>query len=328
MASQSQTPPVGGLRPGQARELRVSELANRQRGVVTWEQLLAIGFEPAGIKRRLADGRLRGLHRGVYVVGQQPLSTHSRWLAAILAYGEGALLSHRSAAALWGLAKPRSSAVDVTASAGRQGIRRREGIWIHRGRLHPEDRAARGEIPVTTVARTLFDLAEFASLEQLESAWEEADRLNLLQLRSVERVCERGYGRRALKPIRRLLTEARTPEITRSPLEDRFAAFCRAHRLPTPSFNTTLLGYEIDALWPAQRLAAELDSWEFHRHRAAFEKDRARDAVLQVAGYRTIRITDRRLTNDPTTLLKQLQALLRPNASRSPTEPRSGSGQG
>jgi very-short-patch-repair endonuclease len=200
--------------------------------------------------------------------------------------------------------------VDVTAPAGRQGIRRREMIWIHRGRLHPEDRAIRAGIPVTTVARTLFDLAEFVSLKRLESAWEEADRLNLLQLSAVEGVCERGYGRRALRPIRRLLTEARAATITRSPLEDDFAAFCREHRLPTPSFNTTVLGFEVDALWPQQRLAAELDSWEFHRHRAAFERDRARDAALQVAGYRTIRITDRRMNNEAPTLASELRALL------------------
>jgi very-short-patch-repair endonuclease len=293
------------------RERELGELAIRQRGVVTWEQLLAVGFEPTGIKRRLGDRRLHSLHRGVYAVGHLDLSLQSRWLAAVLAYGEQALLSHRSAAALWGLAKPWMPAADVTAPTGRQGIHRRERIWIHRGRLHPEDRVVRAGIPVTTVARTLFDLAEFVSLKHLESAWEEADRLNLLQLNAIERTCERGYGRRALKPIRRLLAEARAPQVTRSPLEDVFAAFCREHRLPMPSFNTTALGYEIDALWPAQHLAAELDSWEFHRHRAAFERDRARDAALQAAGYRTIRITGRRLTNEPTTLLKQLRALLR-----------------
>ena len=160
------------------------------------------------------------------------------------------------------------------------------------------------------MARTLFDMAEFDSTKRLESAWEEADRLNLLRLREVEGVCERGYGRRALRPIRRLLAEARATTITRSPLEDDFAAFCREHRLPMPSFNTTALGYEIDALWPAERLAAELDSWEFHRHRAAFERDRARDAALQVAGYRTLRITDRRMNKEASALASELRALL------------------
>jgi very-short-patch-repair endonuclease len=219
-------------------------------------------------------------------------------------------LSHRSAAALWGLARQRSPLIDVTAATGRQGIHRREGIFIHRGRLHPEDRAVRGGLPITTVARTLFDLAEFTSLKRLESAWEEADRLSLLQLTASEEVCERGYGRRALKPIRRLLAEARAATITRSPLEDEFAAFCRDHDLPMPSFNTTVLGFEVDALWPGERLAAELDSWEFHRHRAAFERDRARDTALQVAGYRTIRITHRRLENDGPALVAQLRRLL------------------
>jgi hypothetical protein len=103
------------------------------------------------------------------------------------------------------------------------------------------------------VARTLFDLAEFVSLKRLESAWEEADRLNLLRLSAVEAICERGYVRRALRPIRHLLAEACAATVTRSPLEDAFAAFCREHRLPTPSFNTTVLGFEVDALWPPQR---------------------------------------------------------------------------
>jgi very-short-patch-repair endonuclease len=250
------------------------------------------------------------VHREVFAVGHLKLSQQGRWLAAVLAYGERALLSHRSAAALWGISRPWAPAVDVTAPAGRQGIRRREKIWIHRGRLHAEDRAVRGGIPVTTVSRTLFDMAEFVSLKRLESAWEEADRLNLLQLRAVEGVCERGYGRRALRPIRRLLAEARAATITRSPLEDDFVAFCRKHRLPMPSFNTTILGYEVDALWPAQRLAAELDSWEFHSHRAAFERDRIRDTALQVAGYRTIRVTHRRLHNEATALARELRALL------------------
>jgi very-short-patch-repair endonuclease len=169
---------------------------------------------------------------------------------------------------------------------------------------------------VTTVARTLFDMAEFVSLKRLESAWEEADRLGLLELRKIGRVCERGYGRRALRPIRRLLAEARAATITRSPLEDEFAAFCRDHGLPSPSFNTTVLGFEVDALWPRQRLAAELDSWEFHRHRAAFERDRSRDITLQVAGYRTIRITHRRLTQKALALAKDLRALLTADAGR------------
>jgi len=309
MRGPSQTRPGGG-REGVQREREIAALAEQQHGVVAQRQLIALGLSQRAIECRLESWRLRLVHREVYVVGHSQLSTQGRWVAAVLAYGEGALLSHRSAAALWGLARPRTSVVDVTAPAGRQGIRRRQRIWIHRSRLYPEDRALQAGIPVTTVARTLFDMAEFDSTKRLESAWEEADRLNLLRLREVEGVCERGYGRRALRPIRRLLAEARATTITRSPLEDDFAAFCREHRLPMPSFNTTALGYEIDALWPAERLAAELDSWEFHRHRAAFERDRARDAALQVAGYRTLRITDRRMNKEASALASELRALL------------------
>lgn len=297
------------------RERRLAGLGARQHGVVARQQLLALGFGDEAIKLRLDAGRLHRVHGAVFALGHSCIDETGRRWAAVLAYGKGASLSHRSAAVLWGLIRRRPGTTDVTAGTGRQGIDRRAGIFVHRGKLNPQDRTVRAGLPVTTVARTLFDLAEFVTFKRLESAWEEADRLNLLQLNAVEQVCERSYGRRALKPIRHLLAEARAPQITRSPLEDVFATFCREHGLPTPSFNTTVLGFEVDALWPKQRLAAELDSWEFHRDRAAFERDRARDAALQVAGYRTIRITDRRLTSEPTVIHKQLRALLQTSVS-------------
>jgi very-short-patch-repair endonuclease len=190
-------------------------------------------------------------------------------------------------------------------------LRRRDGVWIHRGRLHPEDRGERAGIPVTTVARTLFDYAEVVDFQRLEYAWEEADRLKLLRLREVEQVCERGYGRRALKPIRRLLAEARVIARTRSPLEDRFQGFCRHFDLPPHSTNVGVLGKEVDVLWPAAKLIAELDSWEFHSHRAAFQRDRARDTRLLVAGYRTIRVTHDRLDKEASVLATEIRGLLR-----------------
>lgn len=306
MTPETQTPPPSG----RERERQVARLATRQHGVVARRQLLALGYGEEAIKLRLDAGRLHPLHREVFALGHPRISETGRRWAAVLAYGDEALLSHRSAAALWGLARQRSAVIDVTATIGRQGIHRRAGIFIHRGRLNGEDRTERGGMAVTTVARTLFDLAEFVDLKRLESAWEEADRLKLLELRAIERVCERGYGRRALRPIRRLLTEARAPIVTRSPLEDRFAAFCHEHRLPMPAFNTTVLGFEIDAIWPRRRLALELDSWEFHHHRAAFERDRARDTALQAAGYRVLRVTDRRLKSDAVALASELRQLL------------------
>jgi very-short-patch-repair endonuclease len=309
------TPPAQTrLGEGRRRERKLSRLAARQHGVVTRRQLLALGFGAEAIKVRLDAERLHALHREVFAVGHPRIPEAGRRWAAVLAYGEKALLSHRSAAALWGLTRQHPRIIDVTATTGRQGIDRRVGLFIHRGRLHPEDRTERGGLPITTVARTLFDHAEFASFRQLESAWEEADRLKLLELRAVECVCERGYGRRALRPIRRLLAAARAPVTTRSPLERAFADFCRAHEIPAPTFNTTVLGFEVDALWPRQRVAVELDSWSFHRHRAAFERDRARDSALQAAGYRVLRITHRRLEQEPASIASELRRLLDPPA--------------
>lgn len=308
----------------------MAKLATRQHGVVAFSQLAALGLGPRAIERRLRDGRLHPLHRDVYAVGHTRLSQRGRWWAAVLAYGEGALLSHRSAAALWGLSRPRAGAVDVTAATGRQGIHRREGIWIHRGRLHAEDRTMHDGIPVTTVARTLFDLAEVVAFEQLKGAAEEADRLKLLRVRELERVCERGYGRRALRPVRRLLAGLEAPTEGRSPLENRFHAFCRKYRLPEPARNVHVLDHEVDALWPEARLVVELDSWEHHGHRAAFERDRARDPKLLLAGYRTIRITHRRLDTEPSTLAKEIAHLLRtPAPPAHPSSPvASGAGEG
>jgi hypothetical protein len=317
MTPETQTRPGGGGRNGGSggelpatvvRERALAGLATRQHGVVARRQLLALGFGDEAIKVRLDAGRIAALHREVYAVGHRRIGRRGVWWAAVLAYGDGALLSHRSAAALWGLARDRTP-IDVTAPAGRQGPGRRDGIWIHRGRLWPEDRTTGDGIPVTTVARTLFDLAEFVDFQRLRHAWEEADRLNLLQLLAVEEVCERGYGRRALRPIRRLLADARPTARKRSPLEERFADFCHTHRLPPPATNVLVLGHEVDALWPPARLIVELDSWGFHRHRAAFERDRARDTRLLLAGYRTIRITHRRL-DGATQLAPQLHTLL------------------
>jgi very-short-patch-repair endonuclease len=288
----------------------VARLAARQHGVVGRQQLLQIGFDQDSIKRWLRAGHLHRLHREAFAVGHTRLSQRGHWLAAVLACGEGALLSHSSAAALWGLERPRGSRVDVTAPGGRQFLPGRHGIRLHRCRLRDGEGGSADGIPVTTVARTIFDLAESVDFGRLQRAWEEADRLRLLELRKVEQVVESGYGRRALRPVRRLLAEARTGTITRSALEDRFSAFCRDHRLPAPATNIVLLGFEIDACWPTHRLVVELDGFAYHRHRAAFERDRARDSALQAAGYRVVRLTHRRLEAEAGAVAAELRRML------------------
>lgn len=292
------------------RERGLEALATRQHGVVSHAQLFGLGFDDQWIERRIWERRLVAVHRNVYAVGHRRLALRAPWWAALLAYGPGAVLSHQSAAILWGIRRPRRGAIHVTAPSGRQGLRRRKGIWIHRCKLAPEDVTTRDGFPVTTVARTLFDLAEVVPFDSLKGATEEADRLKRLRLRELERVCERGRGRRALRPVRRLVEELRPPDEGRSPLEIRFPAFVREHRLPAPVQNVHILGHEVDALWPEAKLLVELDSWEHHGHRAAFERDRARDVKLLIAGYRIIRVTHRRLDSEAAQLAAEIRQLL------------------
>lgn len=270
------------------------------------------------IEIRLWEGWLQPVHRNVYAVGHSRLTSRGLWWAALLAYGPGAVLSHRTAAVLWGIQRPRRWPVEVTAPGGRQGIERRSGIWIHRCKFGPEDITTKDRFPSTTVARTLFDLAEVVPYDSLKGPAEEADRLKILRLWELEAVCERGRGRRALKPMRRLLVELQKPDEGRSPLEIRFAGFVRDFRLPPPVQNADVLGHEVDALWPKAKLIAELDSWEHHSHRAAFERDRARDPKLLIVGYRTIRVTHRRLDREPGKLADEIRQLL---AVPPPSEP-------
>ncbi len=317
MGGQSHSPPDrGGTPPGKEgrreasrRELGLAGLATRQHGVLSRAQLLEAGLTPRRIERRLESGRLHCLHRGVYLLGHRRTNRRGYWLAAVLAYGRGALLSHESAAALWGLIGTRRGPIHVTSAHGRAG---RRGIALHKGLIHPEDRAKVDGISATSVARTLLDLAETSDDDRMRSAFEEADRLKILNLNSLRRACERGVGRRGLGKAQKLVDDALAAEAYPiSPLEDRFAAFCRKYRLPPALTNVIVLGVEVDVLWERAKLIIELDGFGSHRHRAAFERDRARDAAHAVAGYRVIRITDRRLKAEPAAVAADLRRLLR-----------------
>jgi hypothetical protein len=236
------------------------------------------------------------------------VSLRGEWTAALLGCGEDATLSHSSAAGLWGLVRSRRGPVDVTVTSGRK----RPGIVVHQGGIAPEERSTVDGIAVTSVARTLLDYAEVVDESRLERAFEEADRLGIRDLKMLEDVCSRGFGRRGLRPIRRLIETAQLPEPARSFLEASFLRFCREHGLPSPETNATVLGNEVDALWPRRRLIVEIDGWSFHRHRAAFERDRARDAAMQAAGYRVVRVTHRRLEREPAAIATELRQLLKP----------------
>jgi hypothetical protein len=287
----------------------ISELAERQYGVVARPQLLRLGLGRGAIEYRLKVRRLHLLYGGVYAVGHRVISIQGRRMAAVLACGEGAVLSHRHAAALLELRPTSRALVDVTTPArSRRGHR---GIAIHRVRhLHREDRAIRDGIPVTSVARTMLDYAEVARLWELRRLVETAEKRRVFDLRAVERLFERSRGRRGLKPLAQVIESYRDPPITANDFERDFLDLCDRAGLPRPQMNVIVEGFSVDAVWREQRLVVELDSRTHHMTTTAFEEDRVRDATLQLAGYRVIRISWRRLYEQPAAVVATLRALL------------------
>jgi hypothetical protein len=300
-----------GMRPQlRHQDQGVAEVAGRQHGVITHQQLLEVGFSRAGIQRRLRAGRLHRLHRGIYAVGHKALPKLGRLMAAVLACGPDALLSHHSSSGLWALRMTRRRLIDVTAL--RRNHAGRSGISVHLvDEIHPDDRAVVHGIPVTSVARTLLDLAGVVNKEALARAIEQAERLQLFDLRAIDAVIARSQGRRGVRALRRALVDYREPpHLTRSELERRFLDLCRDAGFPLPAMNVWVAGQEVDVMWEEERLAVELDGRSFHQTRAAFERDRLRDAALQLAGYRVLRVTRRRLETEPAAVVAAIRALL------------------
>src|SRR4051794_37019475 len=290
------------------RHRAMADLAGRQHGIVDDRDLRGLGFGRGAVQHQLRLGRLHRVYRGVYAVGYARLTLLGRWLAAVRACGEGAALSHRTGATSWNVMRATGGAIHVTVVRSQ---RPKPGIVLHQVRaLDPRDLTIREGIPVTSLARTFIDIAETESAQTLRRAWDEAERLQLLDVVAVRRLCDRSPGRRGLAPLRALLADTREAPHTKRELEAAFFDFCRAHRLPLPACNILVEGYEVDAFWPGHRLIVELDSWEFHRGRRAFERDRERDAVLQAAGYRVIRITWRKLTQEPEEVASLIRRLM------------------
>lgn len=226
-------------------------------------------------------------------------------MAAVLACGPGAALSHRSAAALWQLRQD-GWKTDVTVPGDR---RSRGSIGVHRAQLDPAEITHCDGIPVTTVARTLLDLAAVLDRDQLVKTIEESERRQLFDLRAVADVLIRAGHRSGTVALRSVLADYRDPAPTRSVLERDFLSLVRKTALPQPHVNVLVEGFEVDVFWPNSRLVVELDSRGYHTSPRAFEADRARDAVLQRAGYRVIRITHHRLHADPTGVLELIGAM-------------------
>lgn len=285
----------------------IRELAATQHGVVTREQLVRAGVPAHRIEYRLKAGRLRSLHRGVYGVGPVA-ATREREMAAVLACGERAVLSHVTASVAWGFVPAPATAappVDVTIRAGWRAPGPR--VRVHRCRtLAPDEITSRDGLPITTPERTLLDLATGVRGRELERALARADREGLLDRGTLERIMGRNPGRRGTRRLRALLTDGVPPALTRSEAETRFLTLIRKARLRAPETNVIVRGHEVDFLWRAERLVVEIDGFAFHSSRSAFEADRRRDRVLAAAGLRVIRVTWAQLTKEPEELLAQV----------------------
>jgi very-short-patch-repair endonuclease len=314
-------------------EDRVDAIAARQNGVVTRAQLIEAGLSKWVVGHRVRAGRFRPLHRGVYLVG--PIATaRTLELAAVLAGGPSAVLSHVSAAPHWEMIpfSERSSRgfepMDPTRALGRSGRRsedvvhilvtegnrgRRPGIRVHRvARLEPDERTIRDHIPITTPGRTLVDLAGMLGSGELERAVARAERAGLLDRDALSRLVRRYPARRGIDMLRTILERQGGPSLTRSEAEARFLELVRKARLPAPDTNVKIGRYEIDFYWRAQRVAVEVDGYRYHASRRRFERDRRKDGWLLSQGITTMRLSWGQLVDDGMATVAQVaQALAR-----------------
>ncbi|HEX5929459.1 MAG TPA: type IV toxin-antitoxin system AbiEi family antitoxin domain-containing protein [Solirubrobacterales bacterium] len=264
----------------------MGEIAARQHGVITTRQLVAAGIGTSGIAKRVGRGSLHRIHRGVYAVGHRAPSREREWMAAVLACGEGAALSHRSAAAHWGLLPAAHGPVDV-AVPSQVGRSRRAGIRVHRPRaLGRELVVLRNKIPVTTPARTLADLQG----DVPQWLWRKA-------VRQAE------FKKLALGP-------GFESDGTRSDLERDFLRLCRRIGVPAPEVNVRVGGWTVDFLWRRQRVAVETDFYDYHRGRVAFQDDHRRDLALRGHGLDVRRYSEEQLNERPGEVAADLRAAL------------------
>lgn len=299
-------------------EWELAQLADSQGSVIARRQLVELGIGEDAIEYHVHIGRLHPLFTGVYAVGTPTPSPRGRFMGALLSCGDGALLSHRSAGAHRNLLGSAWSDIDVTVLRGR--CAGRDGIRVHRARrLHPDDREEVDGIPVTSLARTLVDLAEVLPRRKLVYALEQAERMQALDVQEIEACIGRNRGRRGIQPLRQAIREIEPEAMhTRSKMERLLIAFCRRYEIEAPAMNVSVDGYTVDAYWPEARLIVELDSWEHHKTRRSFEEDRRRDAVLG-ENHRLLRVTHRWLTREPDDLAAAIRRRLTSSPSRAPT---------
>ncbi len=280
-------------------------MVRRQHGVVARSQLLRVGIASRSIEHRISKGRLHPLWRGVYAVGRPEVTQKGRWMAAVLACGPTALLSHRSAAVLWGIAPgPRAGPIEVVADV----FRRRAGVRVHRRRdLGPEHRREMAAIPVTDPISTLVDLASCAPDWQVERAINDADRLDLVGPEAL-RCTVGGLGPRpGMARMRRLLG---LDALTDTGLERAFLAIVRDAGLPLPETQIYVDGYRVDFYWPSLGLVVETDGWRHHRTSGEQSTDRRRDQAHMTSGLTAIRFGEDQVRYEPEYVRRTLAAVI------------------
>lgn len=288
-------------------------MARRQHGIVTRKDLIEAGLPRHVVDHRVRSGRLRVVHRGVYLLGSS--TPDSALMAAALAGGPRTVISHLSAGVKWGIL-PWLEPPEVVQISAPHCVERRTGIVAHRRRnLRPADRTRLDGIPITTPPRTLVDLAPALSDRELERTVAEAWALGLVTPRALRRAANNGKGRSGAGRFRKILGLG-TPARTRSEAEERLLALVRAAGLPEPRVNSRISRYEIDFFWPESHLAVEVDGFAFHASRGSFERDRRRDQELMAEGIRVMRITGRQILDEPGAVLTRLERTL---ASDQPT---------
>jgi very-short-patch-repair endonuclease len=285
----------------------IARIGRRQDNVISGEQLRAAGLGRGAIAHRVKAGAMQRLHIDVYLLGPAPPTQMALARAAALACGADAVVSHRSAARLYGLLPETSSDVDVTV-AGRN-LGRRRGIRRHRVKtLPPQDATVMNGLRITTIARTICDLAATESARDTELAFQEALYRRVLTHRDVQAVLAREPTRRGAPIIRALLSDTR---LTRSEKERKMLRLIKQAQLPKPLTNVRVHGYLADLYWPAHQLVVEFDGWDAHGHRLAFESNRKRDQILVAAGLRVLRVTDRQLEREPIAVVTRIAQALR-----------------
>ncbi|MBJ7330184.1 MAG: DUF559 domain-containing protein [Solirubrobacteraceae bacterium] len=275
------------------------------------EQLLELGFGPGAIDHRKAVGRLHLVSRGVYAVGHTHTCGHAANWTALLACGPEAVLSHRSAAAAWGVLPWPATIVQLTVPNQRGRTRRREGIRVHRGSVPDTERARRGGFPVTSLARTFLDLAATEPPRVVEQALDSAETQRNFDMRAIDALAPEGSTRPGAAAFRAVLaTHLPGTTITKSDLEEAMLSLCRRHRLPRPVFNAYVEGWEVDVVWRAERLCVEVQSTRYHATSQRIARDAEKEADLMAAGWAVLHVADRHVLHEPDRVADRVLAVL------------------